>query len=300
MKEEDLSSQKELTREASRILLSVAESSPDEQSKALAAWAAGDSKRIAAASRAERVWSASAGTREAKPKKGKTGATVAGTLSVLLLLWFYPALERFILSDVSTGQEVRLDVPLAPGVTADLDAGTSLAFDLEGNDLVVRLRDGAAYFNATPDSGISVQVTADDVEVLVTGTRFAVESDGDSVNVAVEKGAVLVVASAEAGVTVEAGRSWRDGVLGRTDPLSVAAWREGWLDVEGAALERVANQLDRRFAGTIIFSDRQLAAASVTGRYRLDDPIAALRTAAAAHGGRVVMATPWVALVMPE
>ncbi|MEL7138250.1 MAG: FecR domain-containing protein, partial [Pseudomonadota bacterium] len=206
-------------------------------------------------------------------------------------------------------RSILRDVPVAVGVSADLDAGTALDLSEEDGGIAISMLDGAAVFDVNPTLERSVEVISGDVRVRVTGTRFAVENSGDRVAVTVIEGAVEVELELEtaSSASLSAGSLWlreTPGLPGTVstipDTSSVAAWRDGWLDADDLSLRDMAAILDRRFAGQVIFGDGDLADRRVTGRYRLDDPMDALASAAAAHGGRVVFATPWIALVVPD
>ncbi|MEM7527007.1 MAG: FecR domain-containing protein [Pseudomonadota bacterium] len=275
------------------------------QIERLRAWAGDDAARREAAERALRIWTASSALTP-KAKRGKGGGLgvllVLATLGALL----YPTIKIELEAEFIARRSVLSDVAIAPGVSADLDAGTALDVERGADASTVRILDGAAFFDVTPGSDRVVEVVAEAVTVRVTGTQFAVETGEDRVSVAVLEGAVTIAVDGGGPMQVAAGDVWRgnDASAGEvsaiSDVASVAAWREGWLDADDLSLRDVAAILDRRFTGQIFFADGALADQRVTGRYRLDDPMDALSSAAAAHGGRVLFATPWLALVVSE
>jgi len=159
--------------------------------------------------------------------------------------------------------------------------------------------------HVTPDPQKPFRVGADQVTVTVLGTGFDV-SEGNAVSmVGVEHGRVQVENAAnvpavfeilEAGQNVRVGQ---DGTVTRhPSPTSqIGAWRKNQLIAQDQPLSEVVDQLRRYFNGTILITDEVLAAQTVTGVYRLDDPVSALRGMARAQKATVREITPWVLVV---
>ncbi|MEM7057643.1 MAG: FecR domain-containing protein [Pseudomonadota bacterium] len=297
----DPKSRKVLIREASRILLQTADESQSAQEDALRSWAGEDNARQEAADRALRIWDASS-----EQKSRRRTRPGLGTLMIIGLLaaFLYPAIRLEILADFKSGRTMISGIDIAAGVVADLDAGTALAVDQSKVQVTVKILEGSAYFYVTSESDRTVDVTADNVTARVTGTEFAVENGAGWLAVAVNEGSVTMRRDDVKLADLKVGFMWRRDETNPVGQVSriqnadaVAAWRSGWLDAEDLTMRDIASILDRRYAGKIIFGSSSAAEKRVTGRYRLDDPIGALQSVAAAHGYRVVQATPWIALV---
>lgn len=144
--------------------------------------------------------------------------------------------------------------------------------------------------------------------VTVLGTGFDVSDTAGRSSVAVEHGLVRV----ENAPTVppvsellEAGqqaRVSRDGQVRRsTAPASqIAAWRHNQLIAQDQPLGEIVDRLRRYYTGTIVITDAELSRQTVTGVYRLDDPVSALRGMARAQKATVREITPWLLVVSPS
>ncbi|MEO0956903.1 MAG: FecR domain-containing protein [Pseudomonadota bacterium] len=287
--------------------MSLADEDAAAQRERLRIWTGDDPARRDAAERALRIWAASSGLKRSDKPGSGGGFGILLLFCLVLGALLFPTIRMELTADVNSRRSILRDVPVAVGVRADLDAGTALDLSEEGGGIAIRMLDGAAIFDVDPTLERRVEVISGDVRVRVTGTEFAVENSGDRVAVSVIEGAVEVELETASSASLSAGSLWlreTPGLPGTVsdipDTSSVAAWRDGWLDADELSLRDMAAILDRRFAGQVIFGDGDLADRRVTGRYRLDDPMDALASAAAAHGGRVVFATPWIALVVPE
>lgn len=185
------------------------------------------------------------------------------------------------------------EAALEDGSRVVLDAGSALDFAFAEGAREATLRSGEAYFRIARDAERPFRVRAGEVTVTVLGTAFDVRLGERTVDVAVEHGAVQVEfadrdgvrLSPGQGVTVERASGAITPVL--VDRSDVAAWREGKLVVENASLAQVAEILERHYRGRLFIADRALAGRRVTGVFDMRDPAAALRAAAAPHGGRV-------------
>lgn len=90
----------------------------------------------------------------------------------------------------------------------------------EGEDVHVRIAEGAATFEVVRDEGRNFVVHADDVEVVVVGTRFQV-TRGETILVAVERGAVEI-RQGETTTYVSAGETWEEPDETPVAPVEVA------------------------------------------------------------------------------
>ncbi|MEM6680413.1 MAG: FecR domain-containing protein [Pseudomonadota bacterium] len=297
-----------LNVEAARIALSQSSAGPDAIRSALDTWAGSDGARRAAADRALRAWAAT-GMRRRSPRGGLIGLVLIGALLGGAAWQTAPQW----LSDITAGKAAITGMRLGDGVLADLDAGTAIDIDSDIQEgiaddgaadvLTIQLHEGAIHLTVDPARAGAVRVIAGNVTAEVTGTRFEVAEIGGDVQIAVSEGSVRVSApgAATPRTSVSAGQAWRGdatgGTLGAIIAQDVAPWREGWLIANNRPLEEVVEAIDRRFRGAILIADGALGDQPVTGSYRLDDPVSALRAAATARGAQVTQITPWLLIV---
>lgn len=180
----------------------------------------------------------------------------------------------------ATGERVR--VTLADGSRVLLDTQSALADDFDGPERRLRLLQGTAFFEVTPDSARPFRVAAGPATVTVVGTAFAVRYVDGRVTVTVREGLVEVrgarpgaVVHLRPGEQVEV----TDGGIGESravDPAMSLAWMDGRLVFEDRPLGAVLAELDRYHPGIIVVP-AGLAGVRITGSYRLDDPVRTTR-----------------------
>ena len=125
-------------------------------------------------------------------------------------MWAWPALSGILSSAPAASVVAENSTPVETASPFTMDAGGVALFDdgtravptVDGTDLVVasvtdsrvsmRLNDGSARFEVTPDRTREFEVVAGDVTVTVLGTVFDVTRDGDDVRVDVTRGRVRV------------------------------------------------------------------------------------------------------------
>ncbi len=191
-----------------------------------------------------------------------------------------------------------------------LDDGSSVALApdsaievVPGSGRTVRLLRGEALFQVTRDPDRPFRVLANGVETTVLGTEFDVRlHDGGDV-VAVREGLVRVdrpttQVSERLGVG-----DWvsvaTSGIVARgaVPPKEIAAWLSGRIVARDRSIADIVDEVRRSFGGVIVVASDSFGQQRVTGVYNLSDPVAALRAAAAVHGGRVRQLSPWLLIV---
>jgi transmembrane sensor len=85
-----------------------------------------------------------------------------------------------------------MDVALADGSTATLDAGSVIRVSLADDARRVTLERGAAYFEVAHDAAHPFQVAVADRQVIVTGTRFVTALRRDRAEVSLLEGRVVI------------------------------------------------------------------------------------------------------------
>lgn len=232
-------------------------------------------------------------------------AALATAIAVALLLapWALLRLEADYVTPTAESRAVRLDdgsvVRLGPESAIDVAFGR--------DERRVRLLEGRAFFEASPDPMRPFRVDAGEVEVAVVGTAFDVLLRRDGAEIGVRRGEVRVdlrPASSSSTTTelLTAGErlqvAWRgSAVRRRASPSEIGSWLDGKLIARDRPVAEVVDELRRYYAGAILLADEELGRRSVTGVYNLADPMSALAAVAHAHGGRVLRLSPWLAIV---
>lgn len=183
---------------------------------------------------------------------------------------------------------------LVDGSRITLDAASSAVVAYYANRRHVQLQQGAAFFDVTKEEGRPFMVDADDVRVVVLGTRFSVELLEDAqhsadtalpgspanrtVEIAVESGLVRVE-------PLQEGTSWQPQELRAGDVLRItpgqaaqkwalathekaAPWRSGQLSLRNTPLGEVAQRL-QRYANMHIEISPAAAALPVTAEIQI-------------------------------
>lgn len=259
-------------------------------------WQAADPAHARAWARAERAWAATGGlapaataptlaVRRAGPPRW---VAVAAVLAVVILAGL--GVHR---DDWSAGPDEITHALLEDGSRVTLDAGSGLdvAFVADGRE--VRLIRGEALFQVAHDAARPFRVRVGEVTVTVLGTVFDLRLDDEAVAVAVASGKVRVDGADGRHVELAPGQSLRADRRGgawstsAVDPDGIAAWRDGRLLVDDASLAQLVQALNRHTRAAVLIRDPELAQRRITGVFDLGQPAAALKAAAAPHGGVV-------------
>ncbi|WP_372006104.1 FecR domain-containing protein [Tistrella mobilis] len=257
--------------------------------QALADWAAADPAHAAALARVEAMWGADAFAtalaRAVQPapvavvRRPRRAWPLALAASVLLAIGIGAAfdLPMRLRADAVTATGERRVVVLADGSRVTLDTGSAISVTIDETGRHLRLLEGRAFFEVTPDAARPFEVAAGPAKVRVTGTAFAVGfTADDAVMVQVRSGRVEAGA-AGSHRALGAGDALRldgagPGIVTRPDPAQGLGWLDGRLVFADRPLGEVLAELDRYLPGRILITDPAIAARRVTGNYRLDDP----------------------------
>lgn len=243
-------------------------------------------------------------TRRSRRRIGLSLAAAA--LAACLALVAAPPMILRLQSDHRTGTAELRTLELPDGSKVTLGPASAIALAFGAAERRLRLLEGEAFFEVTPDPARPFRVEADKVEAFVLGTSFDVRLDAQAVTVAVQEGIVGVASRSAGGSSLigrlEAGQAVRVAQGARIErssepPQLIAAWRKGQLLSHDRPLREAVDQLRRYYAGTIVLTDDALAEQPVTGVYNLADPEEALRGIVQAHGGKVWRITPWLLVV---
>ncbi len=236
-----------------------------------------------------------------RPARWKAAAVLlaAACMAVLVL----PEAMLRLDADQMTGTAEVRELPLPDGSRAVLAPSSAVAVDFTAGRRAVRLLRGQAWFEVTPDPAHPFRVTARQASATVLGTRFDVRAHGDTTEVAVAQGRVRVDgADGNPAGVLEAGQWARIGAArgretGTLPPASLGAWRAGEIVVQDGTVAGVIDALRPWYRGRIVLAGRQVAARPVSGFYKADDPVRAVRNLVEPNGGQVTIVTPWLLIV---
>lgn len=209
-------------------------------------------------------------------------------------------LLRLQADHVTSTAELRA-IGLQDGSTVTLGPDSAIAVAYSAGERQVRLIKGEAFFEVTADRKRPFRVATQWVQASVLGTRFDVRLDGAGVKVAVEEGSVLVE-SAQGRETLDPGQAVEVASSGSFQRVNleagaVAMWRQRLVYLKNRPMADAVNEIRRYFPGKILVTDGALAEQPTTGVFNLNDPEAALRGLAQAHGAKVWRVSPWLLVV---
>jgi transmembrane sensor len=215
-----------------------------------------------------------------------------------------PMMVRLQADEMTATAEVR-SLTLADGSRMILAPRSAIALDDTPGQRGVRLLQGEAYFEVTPDAARPFRVLSGDVVTTVLGTEFEVARQDGATAVTVKGGRVRVEdASASPPVSAQlSDGDWlRVSARGvpeqrRREPGDVASWTSGLFVARNLPIGEIVDRLRAYYGGTIVVADDAFADRLVNGAYDLRLPEATLRNLAAAHDATVRKVSPWVLVV---
>ena len=278
--------------------LIVLECPSAEQSRDFQAWLGADPRNAEAFAKAQAIWDGpqvaqcahTLGNR--KPKVSVLGRLrphwkPLATAAVLILgLFSFSNLPMRLQADHLTVVGERQRLQLEDGSKVLLNTNSAFSSTINEQKRVARLYQGEAFFEVAAEPGLPLEIDAGPVTASVRDTSFAVRYLDGIAQVRVQRGDVdLRSAHSDARIRLSAGESIRIGPNGfdqpaRLDPATDLAWVQGRLVFENCPLSQVLAELRRYYPGWIINNNEQLANVSVTGNYRLDQPLDVVRSLA--------------------
>ncbi|UEM18551.1 FecR domain-containing protein [Skermanella mucosa] len=230
------------------------------------------------------------------PHRLRWMSLAAASVFLLAGLPLLPAAMLRWNADYLTEAGDRRELSLPDGSTMVLDAASAVALDFGDGRRNVRLLRGEAFFDVVPDRARPFRVAAGFSTVEVTGTAFAVQSNGAEDEIFLEEGRITVGRLDDAGpaLTLAPGERVTATAQGlsaavRVRPDVALAWREGRYVFHEQPFGKVIDNLRRYYAGTILVLDHGIDGELVSGSYRLDDPVGALRSLAGIAGASVTV-----------
>lgn len=268
-----------------------------EQTRQFQAWLAADPRHGEAFARAQAIWNGPQVIESARRLKAQSKVTVRSrlrdhwkplaTAAVLLLSLFnYSDLPLRFQADHLTviGERQRLQLADGSKVLLNTDSAFSSTFSERRHQ--ARLYKGEALFEVPATRNLPLEIDAGPVTASVSDTTFAVRYLDGVALVQVQRGDVDLRANrSDTHIRLSAGESIRIGPNGFDHParLNAAtdlAWVQGRLVFENRPLSQVLAELRRYYPGWIINNNEQLANVTVTGNYRLDQPLDVVRSLA--------------------
>ncbi|RMQ44551.1 FecR protein [Pseudomonas cichorii] len=209
------------------------------------------------------------------------------TAAVLLLgLFNFSDLPLRIQADHLTVVGERQRLQLNDGSKVLLNTNSAFSSHLNDKQRVARLYQGEAYFNVALDPNVPMEIEAGPIRMSANSSEFSVRYLDGEARVQVQRGALDVSAiRGDSRVSLAAGDSVRVGPAGfghreRLDPGKDLAWVEGRLIFDNSPLSEVLAELRRYYPGWIINTNPALDKVTVTGNYKLDNPLNVVRSLA--------------------
>ncbi|WP_246722424.1 FecR family protein [Methylosinus sp. H3A] len=234
-----------------------------------------------------------------RTKRKLAGAAVVATIFALLLLGDAPL---YLISDHYAGVGASQRITLGDGSRIELNSRTAVALRFSGAERRILLLEGEAWFDVAPDASRPFVVEAAGGTVTALGTAFDASLDRNAAQVVVGQQSVAI-ASGGRSVLVEEGQqsAYATGAAARApteaDLDRVSAWRRGQLMFENETLGEVVDALGRYRRGLVYFVNPALRARRVTGVFRIDDPLAALRQIEISLGLHAVYLTKYMIII---
>lgn len=278
--------------------LIVLDSPNEEQTRQFQQWLAADPAHADAFARAQAIWNGPQITQcaqslAARPAKITVLSRLRphckplATAAVLILgLFSFSNLPMRLQADHLTVVGERQRLQLEDGSKVLLNTNSAFSSTINDQQRVARLYQGEAYFEVSPHPGQPLEIDAGLVTASVRDTAFAVRYLDGVTQVRVQRGDVDLRATRDdERVRLSAGESIRIGPNGfdrpaKLDAATELAWVQGRLVFENCPLSQVLAELRRYYPGWIINNNERLANVAVTGNYRLDQPLDAVRSLA--------------------
>ncbi|MFF7707165.1 FecR domain-containing protein [Pseudomonas sp. NPDC007930] len=272
--------------------LIVLQSPTPEQCQQFDAWLAEAPAHADAYAKASAIWHgevvgevARAIERQQRPRRTRRWrGPVAAVAAVLLAVALATHLPLRLQADYLTQAGERHRLQLQDGSKVLLNTETALASRQQGGVQTARLYQGEAWFEV-PDHPLPLELEAGPLQASVRDSAFAVRYLGGQAQVRVARGNLDLQNTRHQRLRLSAGDAVEVGPAGfgpttRLNPSQDLGWVDGRLVFENRPLKQVLAELSRYYPGWILNTNAQLGDVAVTGNYKLDDPLAVIRSLA--------------------
>ncbi len=273
------------------------ECASDEQKHAFDAWLNADPAHAQAFAKANAVWNgqpvlAAAQTLQTRRQPSllrrisRHWKHVAAAAVLVITVGGYSNVPLRLQADHLTVVGERQRLQLEDGSKVLLNTNSAFSSHMTAAQSSARLYQGEAFFEIPANLELPLVVEAGPVRVSVRDTAFAVSYLNGEAHVRVQRGDVdLRVNSVGTQMRLSAGNSISIGPNGfgqpaKLNPQTDLAWVQGRLVFENCPMGKVLDEVRRYYPGWIVNTNDQLANVSVTGNYRLDQPLDIVRSLA--------------------
>ncbi len=213
------------------------------------------------------------------------GAAVAAPATLAVVAAVHPPLGLWpsvsaLTSDFHTATGERLRIVPGAQLNIQLDTQTSLRRRSDRRGPAFELVQGQAAVQAGADVRLALYAGAGCIVVDEDGATLDVRNTNGKVRVACLAGNIRIE-HPEGRLQLQAGQQARyddriSGVVTRADPTDFSAWTEGMLVFRRAPLSEVVDEINRYRRGRVMLGRTASVDEPVSGRFRIDDPEAAL------------------------
>jgi transmembrane sensor len=218
-------------------------------------------------------------------KRARRRALLAACAAVVLAAvaaWQYPQVDVALRADAHTTTGETRQVALTGGSTAQLDTRSAISLHDDAQWRDVQVLAGTVSFAVGHADPRPFRVRAGQVVVTDIGTTFQLKREGDATQVVVASGVVELAAPGgkavlHAGDSAVLADDTRVPVVRAVDADAAMAWTRGRLVFVDRPLGEVVDELNRYYGGRIVVIGDTVAARRVSGVFRTNAPLAALR-----------------------
>ncbi|UPG91197.1 FecR family protein [Luteibacter aegosomaticola] len=238
------------------------------------------------------------------PRKRRHPALIAACalLVVAISAWQYPRVSIALRADARTAVGETQRIALVGGGVAQLDSGSAISLHDDAQWRDVQVLSGAVSFEVGHDDPRPFRVRAGRVVVTDVGTTFQLRLDGDATDVVVASGEVEVAApggkvAVHSGESASLANDNKAPSVSPVDADAAMAWTRGRLMFVDRPLKDVIAELNRYYPGHIVLADDAAGDRRVSGVFRTNDPLAALRAIEANLGLHATHVAPGLILL---
>lgn len=187
-----------------------------------------------------------------------------------------PAAERSLSYATAVGQ--RMNLTLQDGSQVTLNTASRLRVAYSGDQRLIHLDAGQAWFDVAHDAERPFSVVAGDRVVTAHGTRFDVRLDVSSLQVLLAEGSVSV-APVRGGAGAASARLRPSDLLTAdaagvrvrrvADTSQLESWREGLVIFDDTPLSQAAAEINRYAARPLVLEDERVGRVRISGVYRV-------------------------------